>query len=344
MRKAIKTASFCLFLGLLISGPVFSNTPANIPIDELTSTMDKFAENLAFSLPFNSGMGLNWAEPHIKNFPHFGVGFSLGFTTMELEALNKLIEYFSPALPGWVVGFGGFPLPGYLVEARLGGIGRKEGFPNGFDVGIKFGILPMKFNSDKFDFERLDYIVVGGDARLSILEDKGMVPGISVGVGFSYMKGGLGMSAGNDTSIDYYDPQDLTQTGTLTLGAPKLDLDWSTASLDFKAQIAKTFFVVTPYFGFGASNGWSKAGYSLKTDISDTGGNLDAAIQLMQQFFGLKDFNKDGFGASSDFTGWTYRLYGGIGFNIKLFKIELTGLYNIRNNNYGATIGARFQM
>ena len=332
MRKIILLFLLCL----LVLAPVFS---APIDIGDLEKTMTSFATELALSLPFNSAMGLNWADAHIKNFPHFGVGFSIGFTTMEVESFNKLVDYFSPALPSWVLGFGGFPLPGYAVEGRIGG------FYLPFDVGLKFGILPIQ--PKNFDFEKLEYFLIGGDIRYAVLEEKELVPCISIGIGFSYLKGGLGMNAGDDTSIEYPSVDMATMTPTtetLTLGAPKLSLDWATSSLDFKAQISKTFVIFTPYLGFGASSGWSEAEYSVKTKIQDSGGNIDKLKQVMKDF-GLDNFSLDGFGASSGVkNGWSYRLYGGFAFTAALLRIELTGLYNIRDNNYGATIGMRVQI
>lgn len=333
MRKTVKKAVFCLLLCVLVSVPVFSG-PEQIEIKDLKKTMNSFVDELALSLPFNSSMGLNWADAYIKNFPHFGVGFSVGFTTMELSAFNKLIDYFSPALPGWVKGFGGFPLPGYALEARLGGFGIP------FDLGFKFGFMPIK--PQNFQFERLDYFLIGGDFRYAVLKENVILPSISVGLGFSYMKGGLGMAAGNGTKINYKDFSDTDQY--IELGAPKLNADWSTASLDFKAQISKTFVVITPYLGIGASNGWSKAGYSITSVITDSAGNIDEAKRVMKKI-GIGNFDEKGFGAMSNTVpGWSFRVYGGFAFNIaKIVKLDFTGLYNFRDHKFGTTIGARLQ-
>ncbi|MCL2879312.1 MAG: hypothetical protein FWF29_03620 [Treponema sp.] len=336
-----KTVLSGLFICFLLSIPVFSARADAIQIEDLQKTMDGFTQELAYSLPFNSGLGLNWADAHIKNFPHFGVGFSLGFTTMEATSFDKLISYFSPSLPSWVTGFGGFPLPGYALEGRLGGLILP------FDIGFKFGVMPIDPKGG--NFQRLDYLLVGGDIRYRLVEDKGLLPGISIGVGINYLKGGLGMNAGNGTSIGYTDnitdPDNPTDK-SINLAAPLLNLDWETKTLEFKAQISKKFLIITPYLGIGASNGWSKAGYSVKTKITDETGqevDLNVVKPIMEQF-GLKGFDANGFGSSAGFTGWSYRLYGGFSFNLPFFKIELTGLYNLRDQKYGGTIGARFQI
>jgi len=337
-----KTALLCLLLCLLISVPGFSDI--GFSIDALQATMESFANELALSLPFNSTMGLNWADAHIGQiidkdppFFHFGAGFSAGFTTMEIGSFGKLIDFFAPALPSWVLGFGGFPLPGYALEGRVGGIILP------FDVGVKFGMMPIKSEA----FKKLDYTLAGFDVRYRLLEDKGALPGISVGVGYSYLKGGLGMTAGEDKSMEYpYPlPGNADNTQTLTLKAPELDLFWETSSLDFKVQISKKLLIITPYLGFGASNGWSKAGYGVTTEVEDTSGTVDMdRLQAIMDSFGLDGFNMNGFGSSSEFTGWSFRLYGGLSFNLPFFRIELTGLYNFMDKKYGATVGARFQM
>ena len=334
MRKAILSLMLCLFV--VVSG--FSNP---IKIDELEKTMETFSKELALSLPFNSSMGLNWADANIGKFPHFGMGLSLGFTTMEAGSFAQLLDYFAPAIPGWVMDFGGFPIPGYAAEARMGG------FILPFDIGFKIGVLPIQPKGGAINLKRLEYVLIGGDVRLQVLEENALLPCISVGVGYNYMKGGMGMSAGEETKMNY-DPLDPAKL--IVLSAPELDLDWDTHSLDFKAQISKSLLIITPYIGFGASNGWSKAGYRVGTTIEKDGGGTmtpaerDEIMNAMKEF-GLGDIKLDtGFGSSSVFSGWSFRLFGGFSINAPLVRFEFTGLYNFRDKKYGVSVGAHLQV
>ena len=301
-------------------------------LDALRKNVDDFSEKLALSLPFNSSMGLNWSDAYIGQFlgvpPHFGAGLSLGFTTMDGEALGNLMKQFDLDLP---LDLGGYPIPGYTVEGRIGG------FVLPFDVGIKFGYLPIKPENIE-----LDYLLVGGDFRYAVLKGNVVLPSISVGVGFNYLNGGLARSIGEAREFSY---QVGSTPHSLKLSQPKVGFLWETSSLDFKAQVSKSLLIVTPYVGIGASHAWSKAGYKVESKLTDeTGQPLDAAAKQAIATYGIADISADGFSSIKEMSGWSVRAFGGISFNLPLFKIDLTGLINFMDAQYGVTVGARFQI
>ncbi|MCL2128268.1 MAG: hypothetical protein FWH38_08435 [Treponema sp.] len=325
-----KTVLFYLIIAICAVSPASSQTP--VPIGELKKAMDEFSDNMALSLPFNSTMGLNWSDAYIKNFPHFGVGASIGYTTMNAGSLGDLLKQFDLNMPSVLYKFGGFPVPGYTLEGRLGGLGTS------FDMGFKFGYLPMKPSG----LDKLDYLLIGGDVRFAVLKQNLILPNISVGMGYNYQSGGIGKTAGSDRIFEYFN-DGAGNSETLTLKAPEIDVDWSTSVLDFKAQISKSFLIITPYFGIGACGGWSKAGYSVTTTVTDSAGNLDAAKLALKQF-GIDDLSSTGFSSTANFNGWSYRAYGGLSLNFTVFRLDITALYNFRNSNYGVTMGARVQL
>ena len=336
VMKNMKIAGLAGILGfLLIMGlvsPVFSQS---IPgLDDLRDAMDDFSDKMAKSLPFNSSIGLNWSDAYIGNFlaipPHFGAGISLGFTTMEGEALGKLMDQFNISLP---IDIGGYPLFGWAVEGRLGG------FILPFDIGIKFGILPVPISKEDL---KLDYMLLGLDVRYALIKQSVTKPNLSFGVGFNYLNGGIEKKIGEERKFDY-PTDDHGGISTLTLKRPTVGFNWGTSSLDLKLQISKSFVFITPYLGFGASKGWSKAGYSVKTTITDSEGNLDAAMAIAEGF-GINDLSDNGFSSEKVFDGWSFRAFGGFSINITFLKIDITGLYNIRDNKYGTSLGFRVQM
>jgi hypothetical protein len=317
-----KIALYCVVLMLFAGSQVFSQIP-DIQFDDLKKSVDKFSDNLSRSLPFNSGLGLNWSDAFIKKIPHFGLGFAVGFTTMEADSLDKVLSYFDVGLP---MKLKGFPLPGYTVEGRLGGFGIP------FDIGVKFGYLPIKPSGFK-----MNYLLAGGDVRFAILEKNVILPTISVGVGFNYLSGGIEKSIGSGMHFDYQDGN------YLDVSQPILYFNWSTASLDFKAQISKSFIIVTPYFGVGASHGWSKAGYGVDATVRDSSGSLEAAKEILKQY-DIYNLSENGFSSLKELRGWSARMFGGLSFNITFFRIDLTGLFNIIDKNYGASLGFRVQL
>jgi hypothetical protein len=321
---ALAGAVLCLLV------PVPAVSQSIIPsLGDIQKNVDNFSEKLALSLPFNAAMGLNWADAHIGQFlglpPHFGVGVSMGFTTIDGGSMGDLLHRFNIDLP---IDIGGYPIPGYAVEGRIGG------FVLPFDVGLKFGYLPIKPENLE-----LDYFLIGGDVRYALLKETLVLPAISVGMGYNYLNGGLAIKIGEDRSFSYKDISGGDQT--LTLSAPKVGLLWETSGLDFKAQISKSFLVITPYLGIGLSHAWSRAGYEVQTTLS--GADLDKIKKIMGNY-GITDITANGLSSIVEITGWSGRLFGGLSFNLPLFKIDLTGMFNFADARYGVALGLRFQV
>ena len=335
MKRNKRLGLFCSIFIFCAGLPAFSQV--QIPeLGELQSAMDGFSESMANSLPFNSAMGLNWSHAHIGKLPSFGVGVSLGFTTVESEVLELLLSQFSANLP--IDALSAFPLMAYTVEGRVGGF---AGLP--FDIGAKLGVLPLNISSRN---AKIDYLLFGFDFRYAVLQETAVRPGISVGVGFNRLSGGIETKIGRDRRFNYPNPstEDLTRTGTITLEAPAVGVNWESNTLDFKAQISKSAGPVTPYLGLGAANGWSKAGYDVISRITDSegGDNLDNIIRIAKEF-GIADLSQTGFSSLQSFSGWSFRTFGGVSFNISAITLDLTGLYNFNDNNYGISLGGRLQ-
>ena len=325
LKIQLKTilASALLILGA--ASPVFSQSQ-QFTLKDLTGTMDVFSEKLAKSLPFNASMGLNWADAYIGSFPHFGVGISGGFTTMQDDSLGNVMDMFVPGLSDNLLSLAGFPMPGLMIEGRIGGI-------KFFDVGVKVGYLPTKPKQ----FDKMTYFLIGGDVRFALLKEKLVTPDLSLGVGYNYMRGSIGKNIGSEIKIDYQDASNVTQT--ITLSPPELGINWSTSVIDLKAQISKTFAIVTPYLGVGGSYGMSKAGYSLDTKI-------DAAdIAAAKEIFKAAGIDiTDGLSSETPIDGWSFRTYGGLSLNLLILRLDLTGLYNFLDNNWGLTLGIRLEI
>jgi hypothetical protein len=222
-------------------------------------------------------------------------------------------------------------LLGYTVEGRLGG------FILPFDIGLKFGYLPIE--SKKID---IDYLLVGGDVRFAVLKGNVILPKISVGMGYNFMKGGLTKTIGNARSFGF-EMGGISQI--LNLSAPEVGFLWETSCLDFKAQISKSFIVITPYLGIGLNHAWSKAGYDVSAKLTDGSGNpLDVDAKNAIKALGITNIDDNGFSSIIEDNGWSGRLFGGFSVNLTVIKLDLTAMYNFADSNYGATFGVRFQL
>jgi hypothetical protein len=325
-------------LGLVLGMALFGAAPL-FPQDlvGLQKAAGEFSGALAKSLPFNSTVGLNWADAYIGMFlpgfpPHFGAGLALGYATMDLGAFDGLLHQFGLSVPG---GFdlGQMAFPMYVTEARIGG------FILPFDVGLKFGAFENLGNSSA----AVDYLLAGGEFRYAIIDGKDniLLPNLSLGVGLNYLNGSF---TGSKSSLDL--PFAPGASDTLSLANLEVGLQWETLTLDFKAQVSKSFLILTPYAGLGASHAWSSAGYTVEADSFPLTASEKTTINNGLKSAGVEsiDFSGKGFSTILEETGWSFRAFGGVSVNLALFRLDLTGLFNFFDSNYGVTLGGRFQI
>ncbi|MCL2381897.1 MAG: hypothetical protein FWC64_09970 [Treponema sp.] len=328
MNGRTKIGFLVVLLALKTSLPAFTQP---VPIGDLQRAVDNFSSALAMSLPLNASLGLNWSSAYIGRFfpsipPSFGVGVSFGVTSMDTSAIRGLA---APLGLGGIPGGDRFPFPAYTAEARIGG------FFLPFDVGFKFGHLPPVGNPLPFG-NRIDinYLLVGGDIRYALL-DRAFLPRISVGLGFNYLRGGIGGRVGQ-RSFDF------DAGRAVEFGGADVDLNWRTFSFDAKAQISQSFIIATPFLGVGASFARSRTGFEARSNITVDGGPLTPADVSALREFGI-DASGVGMSSNVDRNDFNTRVFGGIGINLTLFRLDFVGIYSFRDGNYGASIGFRFQ-
>lgn len=306
----------------------------SISLNDLQNRFDGFSEALAKSLPFNASIGLNWSDAYIGQFldapPHFGVGVSAGVTTIDVDAATDLLKAFGISYP---LSF--FPLPAYVVEGRLGG------FVIPFDIGVKFGALPDTPLLKDTGVD-INFLLAGADFRYSLIKQGVVLPNVSIGFGVNYLKGGISASTGSPASFMF-------NGATITLDKPTVGLSWETMSLELKAQISKQILIVTPYIGAGVSYAVvSKAGYDVKTHVTyGNNGTIGAndIAEIQEAVPGLTNIGAGGFSSSySRHDSWGIRVFGGLSFNLLIIKIDLTGMFNLLDQNYGVTLGVRAQL
>ncbi len=323
-----KIIAISLALVLLGAGSGFALEQYDL--ENLQRKVDAFSTTMAETLPFNSTLGLSWADAYIGNFPHFGVGIFGGLSFMDKSAVEDLLSDFNLSLPS---SLNFMPLPAAGAEARLGG------FFLPFDIGFKFGMLPAMNFSDDIS---LDYMMIGGDIRYAILKGNVILPKITIGVGYNYIRGNINSKVG--TGIEY-DISDNGNNYSIKVDDPEVNLTWSSNVIDFKLQVSKTFFFITPYAGLGYSYGWAKSGYDVSAPTTVTGGSADE-INAILASRGLPsvDVGDNGFSSIIKAGGWDLRFFGGLAFNIAVVKIDLTGMYDFNNSIWNAGLGIRFQM
>jgi hypothetical protein len=284
-------ASLAIFGGMTLQAQTVLDTQFN-------TAMTGFVSSISGALPDNALVGTSWSDAYIGQLigvpPHFGIGVSVGATRFSVVQLSDAMSLLGKSLPSEI---SGIPLPSYAVEARVGG------FLLPFDVGVRFGALPTITMSGL----SLNYLNLGFDVRYALMEEGIVKPDIVVGAGFYYSKFGIGYTF-NPASLAGLDGS-YTSDQTLAISA-------ESKVIELKAQVSKSFVIVTPYAGVGGSVAFNEGNYSLTKETTGSTAN----------------------------TVYGVRVYGGTSLNLAVFKVDVSAMYNFISQNYGFNLGMRVQL
>ena len=343
-----------IILGILIifllALPAFSQQ--HHEFKDLASITETMFDSLMGALPFNSTVGLNWSDAFIGQIPpHFGIGVSAGYTTVDFNSISNLVGLFSRHIPYSDNDFHrdmGFPLIAYTAEFRLGGIIVP------IDIGFKFGFLKPDFSQNLTESIyassagfKVNYMLIGGDFRYAFIDKKVFPLKLSFGVGLNYLDGGIGLppQAYSD-SITF---EDTAKGIELKHSIPQLDINWNTFNIEMKTQVSFPFQFITPYAGAGLGYAISEAKFIVKTDDVELNGlevtdlaNV-AILEILKDDYNITEVSKEGYESVRKFTSFNMRLFGGFSFNLVYIRLDITGMFNILSKDYGATVGVRFQ-
>jgi len=311
------------------------------------NAFQSFANGVSSSLPLETSVGLNWSDAWIGQLidapPHFGIGVTVGAATIPYSAIEPAISAFSGSIPSsisYLKSFG-IPLPSYSVDVRIGG------FILPFDIGLKFGYLPAGAlaNAGISGFTA-DYLNVGGDIRIGIIQDRGVLPGLSVGVGYTYMRGNVGIPGVLNGPITISNVDVGGTSYNLGFSNPNLDFFWNTSVIDLKVQLSKTLLFITPYVGLGASYGISSAGGGMQSAMTLNGTSVTQAQldQINSQYGTSYTLQNPGFGVYATANGFSARVFGGFSLNIFILKIGVGAEYELLSGSMAGMANVRFQL
>ncbi len=338
----MKRVSIVLAIMLLAAAGLSAQT-----YDEFEGYFQTFADEVANSLPVSASVGGNWSPAYIGQFPHFGVGVSLGGMFLPYDAVEPVVDNlgFGSSIPEALKTYG-VPFPAIAVDARLGG------FILPFDVGVKFGFIPEKAKTLFSDEVTADYLLAGADVRLRLTKGKGFLPTISAGAGYNYMRGTIGIndvSSSETINIDEIMEPTYGPPATayeLTITNPDLAFNWETHTIQGKVQASWDLAILTPHLGFGAAYGFSNAGGGLYSTLTYNGEGGLTLADVQDEFakYGYPIPTTDGIEITSDANGYSFWVYGGTAFNIFFVKLDLSAMYNFLSGAYGASANVRIQL
>ena len=289
-------------LVLLLTLSVFAT-----PADKVSQGLEDFSIQLFDVIPNVALQQGVWPEAWIGNIfpsapPHFGLGLSFGAAELPIEGLNKALSQFNE-----VSGGASFPslgdslaFPTFTADARVGGVILP------FDIGMSFMRLPNM----KFDNVTFDYLTIGGSLRYAILQDKIIIPAVSVGMGFMYNKGFVEVKVEDSAFVRS---------------------DFETTSIFFEAQVSKKILFLVPFLGFRGVMAQSTNSWQWEYNATFEGYGTIGQVE--------KGTVNRGFG-----DRFHPQLFGGIGFDIFMFHANLSASYDFVSSIWGANLGLRFQM
>jgi hypothetical protein len=324
------------------------------PVDyaDFAAAFQTFADETAATLPATAAMsGLSWSPAYIGQLPHFGAGVSVGFSTIPYDVVSPLIEDLEVSLPSEFkyVEKWGLPIPAAALDARLGGFL----FP--FDVGFKFGFVPDQLR-EKLGKVNLDYMLVGGDIRVPLLQERGAMPTLSISGGYTFMRGNVGMPDVFNSG-DYQIDLQPYGGGILQASAPELNMIWDTHTFVGKIQASKNLFLFTPHIGLGAAYGVSNVGGGVSSSVEyDPDGGVPNFAPITQTDIDfivnalttagqpVPDLSSDSILVTSSADGLSFWVYGGTAINILFIKVDLSAMYNFLSKSYGGAVNVRVQL
>lgn len=315
---------------------IFTQTP-DIKLSDLESQFDKMGEDLSSAVASSATTGLIWSDAYVGNLPHFGVGIFSGVQIIPVDAFTEVLNVVDTGatLPSQLTNLG-VPVTSFGLDARLGG------FILPFDIGVKFSAIP-DLDLDKVG---INYLLVGGDLRYALLEGNAVLPKISLGVGYSYLKNEITINGILDGNYDILN----IGGNSLALKNPDLVYGWESGVVEFKAQVSKSLLILTPYIGANAGYATTKIGGGVKTAVLKNGSEatqeeidqlVEAARTAGQT---VPDIDAAGFTTYSTTNAWTVKVFGGTSINLALVKIDLSANYDLLGKTYGGQLGFRFQL
>ncbi len=340
MKKTLSV----IILVFACMGTIYAQTE----IEDLQASFEGFTDSMSAVLPLNAAVGLTWSDAYIGHLPHFGVGVTGGAAFIPADEIKPLLADMGYELPSELDSLG-IPLPAAMIEGRLGGIGLP------FDIGVKFGFIPeaaQEALAESAGDLSVDYLAFGADIRYSLIKERLLIPGVSVGAGFNYIKGGISTPIGGDQNFHY---DDGSTDHYVKITNPDLGLTWESKSIDLKLQVSKSVLFLTPYAGLGAAYGFSSAGYSLDSDVlysTDDSSyspitpaqQADLEAALAQGGIEAPDFSATGISYSAPADGWSFRAFGGFSVDLLALRLDLTAMYDFLAQTLAASAGVRIQL
>lgn len=313
-------------------------------LESFKAAFQTFSDDMVQVLSVNSTTGNVWSSAYVGGFPKFGVGLAVGANLIPSDSVAPLFTAANETMPSEIQEYG-LPIPAAAASFKIGIPFLK------MDVGVKAGLIP-EFASGALSGMGVeaDYQTLGVNVRYALLKDRLLIPALSIGASWNYVKGAAKTSLGMDQSFSYT----VNSTGDpyydglyeISVIDPDMDLEWQANTFDFTIQISKNLLIFTPYAGAGYTIGIAtvKGGMAASPTVTVDGSAAQPdQIAALEQAAGVS-IDDQGFLVTSESTAPVFRVYGGTSINIFIVKIDLMASYVPASQSLGAQVMARVQL
>lgn len=319
---------------------------SQVQITEFQDAFESFATDMAGSLSVSSTIGSNWSDAYVGNFPHLGLGATVGLTTISPDSSSALFTSMGASTPSGI-DTTGIPLPAIVGTFKIG----LPVLP--MDLGVKLGFLPSSMAKNLMDStgSEFEYLNWGVQLRYALVKQKKgtLIPNVSVGAAFNHVNGSVTIPTGAGATSYSFAPVPVTgDVYSISASEPVVDLGWKSNTIDITAQVSKKFLFIVPYLGGGLTFGKStvEGGVSSAISASRNGSPIDIATlinALDAVGYDLPDISSAGFTYTVDEKTPLFRLYGGMSLRIIIVDLDLQGMYLPQTGAWGASLTGRFQ-
>ena len=297
------------------------------PYSKGKTGLNDFSDDLKDTIPNTQIQQNVWANSWIGYLvqignglfcPRFGFGANLGVATVDTGAIKKTGEAFKTDLGGLP---SILPMPTITFDARVGGVKVGD-----FELPLDLGFTLCTLDSSKIGLDKMldkvnfDFFSIGFDVRYCVWEPHVLDTKVSVGAGFYYTKGSLGVdSDAADIGLDF-------KSSNFTLNG-----QISTKLLFFRPFVGARLMFTNSEVNWGAKNiDWTKV-----LGASSTGTIAEAALK------GLLPTRIEG-GAD----GFKFRpvLQGGFAFDFAVIDLTFSASYDLSSKVIGGALSTRFSL
>ncbi|MBP5519650.1 MAG: hypothetical protein J6X84_03615 [Treponema sp.] len=340
LRKIIAIAGIA-FLFNNAFGATSSSELKNDLSSALTDMSNSMLEEFETILPQSNSLLSVQPDAYIGKLlpsipPHFAVGLNFSVTPVTVDFISDNIDKVTDVIKG-IDGFDGnlafdlpisgkLPYPAAAINARVGGLFLP------FDVGVNAVTTGSIFNDKSFgDKLSLDfnYTSAGFDLRYAVLEGNGLLPKISLGGGYQFVRQqiGFGFSNSFEADIDAEHSADVYTSADVNL---KID----THTVFAQIQVSKTLLIFTPYIGLKAMFTTANCAYDWNYNTKLNG----------NPFPQLSDRASDSYKDTVADIGIQTQVFGGLSLNLAVFQTSFNAAYNFSSKLFTGAIGLAIKL